>query len=220
MKKVAVFTGTSISHEDAKAILDVDYFPPVARGDLEKIASKGYGIIGIIDGVFFNRAAVAHREILRVMDRGITVVGGCSMGALRASELDVHGMVGVGKIYGWYRDGVLESDDEVAVITNPETHEAVSAPLVNIRETFKAAVDAGMITESTSASLLEIAQKLHYPHRSYFRIIDEGLSGGILKEAVKLKQFCKENEVDVKKQDAIDVLRKICTLIDSEECES
>ncbi len=217
MKKVAVFTGTSISHEDAKAILNADYFPPVARGDLEKI--RGYDIVGIIDGVFFNRAAVAHKEILGVMDRGITVVGGCSMGALRAAELDVHGMIGVGKVYAWYRDGVIESDDEVAVITNPETYEAVSAPLVNIRETFKAAAEAGIINETALASLLKIAQQLHYPRRNYFRIIDEALSAGILTHTSKLKQFCKENEVDVKREDAIAVLKKICGLIASEECE-
>ena len=69
------------------------------------------------------------------------------MGALRASELDTHGMIGVGKVYEWYRDGVIESDDEVAVSTNPDTFEPISVPLVNIRETLKAALASGLLNK-------------------------------------------------------------------------
>jgi hypothetical protein len=35
-------------------------------------------------------------------------------------------MIGVGRVYEWYRDGVIEDDDEVAVATNPDTFEPVS----------------------------------------------------------------------------------------------
>ena len=211
--RAVVFAGTSICHEDAKAILDAIYLPPVARGDVDKVMSQGYDIIGIIDGMFFDRAAVAHKEILHAMKKGITVVGGCSMGALRASELDVHGMIGVGKIYEWYRDGVLESDDEVAVTTNPETFEPVSVPLVNIRETLQAACDEGIIDESTRLSVLNIAMDLHYPFRSYLGIVKTAVDKGVLPEKEPLLDYCLNNEVDVKRADAILVLETIKELM-------
>ncbi|WP_209681410.1 TfuA-related McrA-glycine thioamidation protein [Methanohalophilus levihalophilus] len=213
-KKAVIFAGTSISFEDAKAILDVDYLPPVRRGDLGKVAAK-YDVIGIIDGIFFDRAAVGHREILEVMKKGKVVVGGCSMGALRASELDVHGMIGVGSVYGWYRDGVIEDDDEVAVLTNPDTFEPVSLPLVNIRQTFLAAQNAGLVDENECAALMKIAKSLHYSLRSYLGILKSAEKEGILdsQRAEKLLDFCKNNEVDVKREDAISVIRKIGELL-------
>ena len=59
------------------------------------------------------------------------------MGALRAAELHVFGMQGVGRIFEAYRDDSLEDDDEVAVLHAPE--EAgflpLSEPMVNIRTT-------------------------------------------------------------------------------------
>lgn len=214
-KKAVVFAGTSISFDEARAILDVDYRPPVRRGDLGKVASR-YDVIGIIDGIFFDRAAVGHREILDVMKKGTTVVGGCSMGALRASELDSHGMIGIGNIYAWYRDGVIEDDDEVAVATNPDTYEPVSLPLVNIRQTFLAASNAGLIDEDKYVELMNIAKSLHYSLRSYLGIIKHAEKQGILdsQQAQKLLDYCKNHEVDVKKEDAISVIRKVGELLE------
>ena len=61
------------------------------------------------------------------------------MGALRAAELDWIGMVGIGQIYQWYRDGVTEDDSEVALdYASRETPEgpvyhALTVPLADIR---------------------------------------------------------------------------------------
>ncbi|MBP1908126.1 TfuA-related McrA-glycine thioamidation protein [Methanolobus bombayensis] len=214
--EILVFAGTSISHEDSAQILDATYWPPISRGDIEKAASKGYKIIGIIDGIFFSRAAAAHKEIIKVMKQGVTVVGGCSMGALRASELDIHGMEGVGTIYEWYRDEVIEDDDEVAVATNPDTFEPVSSPMVNIRETLKASRDAGIIDDDECRLITQLAKNTHYTERSYFGISRTAEKEGIIsgKKAESLLQFCKENECDIKREDAILVLEKIKKMIE------
>jgi hypothetical protein len=112
MTHVVVFTGTSLSREETGSLPDADYRSPVKRNDINILVDKGGpDIIGIIDCIFFDRAAVAHMEIIRAIKARITVVGGCSMGARRASELDTHGMIG-GRIYEWYRDGIVESDDK------------------------------------------------------------------------------------------------------------
>lgn len=214
--RIVVFTGNSISHEDAKKILKANYQPPVRRFQLEKFIQKGYNIIGIIDGIFFDRAAVGHREIISSLNAGIKVVGGASMGALRASELDTHGMIGVGKVYEWYRDGIIESDDEVAVSTNPDTFEPISVPLVNIRETLKAALATGTISEKERNDLLELAINTYYPDRSYLGILKEGAKKGLIPEEKRrsILDFCITREVDVKKEDAVLVLETIKKMIE------
>lgn len=215
-KRVVVFTGNSISHEEARKVFQANYQPPVRRFQLEKFVQEGYKVIGIIDGIFFDRAAVGHREILSALDSGVKVVGGASMGALRASELDTHGMIGVGKVYEWYRDGIIESDDEVAVSTNPDTFEPISVPLVNIRETLKAALASGLVSEKEHNDLLELAINTYYPDRSYFGLVKEGVKKGLIPEEKKklILDFCTGNEVDIKREDAILVLKTIKKLIE------
>jgi hypothetical protein len=68
-----------------------------------------------VDGYFERVPAVWHKEVLWAISQGIRVYGSASMGALRAAELSAFGMIGIGKIFEWYRDGVIERDDEVAV---------------------------------------------------------------------------------------------------------
>lgn len=214
--KAVIFTGNSISHEEARKILGANYQPPVRRFQLEKFVQEGYKIIGIIDGIFFDRAAVGHREILSALDSGVKVVGGASMGALRASELDTHGMIGVGKVYEWYRDGVIESDDEVAVSTNPDTFEPISVPLVNIRETLKAALTSGLVSEEEHDGLLKLAIDTYYPDRSYFGLVKEGVKRGLIPEEKKksVLDFCTGNEVDIKREDAVLVLETVKKLME------
>jgi len=77
--KPVVYTGTSISHSNARKILDADYRPPVRRHDIRRLLQSPPEIIGIIDGIFFDKAAVAHREIIEAIKSGITVIGGASM---------------------------------------------------------------------------------------------------------------------------------------------
>ncbi len=214
-KNVLVFAGTSITHEDAANILDATYMPPASRGDIIKAANKGYELIGIIDGIFFSRAAVAHREIIAAMKEGITIVGGCSMGALRASELDVHGMIGVGRIYEWYRDSIIEDDDEVAVATNPDTYKPVSNPMVNIRETLKKALLEDIIEKKECIILLSIAKRTHYAERSYFGITKEAFNEGLIsrERTQDILNYCNEHEEDIKRKDALMVLEKLKSCI-------
>lgn len=215
--KPVVYTGTSISHSDARKILDADYRAPVRRHDLRRILALASPpeIIGIIDGVFFDNAAVAHREIIEALKSGIIIVGGGSMGSLRASELETYGMIGVGKVFEMYRNGIIESDDEVAVTFDAGSNEALSVPLVNIRMTVEAAKNAGVIDPVQAAAIIGVARKLFYPDRNYQNVVFESEKNGIISgiEKKKLLDFIKLNEIDIKYQDAILVLEKIKELI-------
>src|SRR5512136_1531432 len=146
MHRIIVFLGPSLEREAAESILSADYRSPARRGDLLRAVEDGATIIGLIDGVFHQESAVAHREILTAIKRGVTVIGSSSMGALRAAEMDTLGMVGIGEIFRMYRSGELISDDEVALVFDPETELSLSGPLVNIRFTLRKAEREGIIT--------------------------------------------------------------------------
>ena len=131
------------------------------------------------------------------------------MGALRASELDSYGMIGVGRIYGMYRSGAIESDDEVAVTFDAETMEALSIPLVNIRLTVKAIQEAGVFSDEQAPAVVGVARKLFYPDRNYRHVASECVKKGIFADAEELLELFRRYEVDVKREDAVLVLEKI-----------
>jgi len=133
MPEIVVFLGPSLCRARAEEILQAEWRPPARRGDVYRAAQEGARIIVLIDGVFFQDSSVAHKEVIYALDAGSRVLGASSMGALRASELDVYGMEGVGLIYQAYKNGRLVSDDEVALTFDPFAFEPRSEPLVNIR---------------------------------------------------------------------------------------
>jgi hypothetical protein len=89
---VVVFLGPTLSHDDARDVLDAEYLPPAAHGDVLRAALRRPRAIALVDGVFERVPAVWHKEILFALSEGIHVYGAASMGALRAAELDAFGM--------------------------------------------------------------------------------------------------------------------------------
>ncbi|MGD0817134.1 MAG: TfuA-related McrA-glycine thioamidation protein [Methanomassiliicoccales archaeon] len=207
-----VYIGMSLPVSEARKILEADYRPPIKRGDLP-LLDKRVRYVGIIDGVFMNDCSVGHREIIALLKKGVTVVGGGSMGALRASELSDLGMIGVGKIYGMYLNGEIEGDDEVALTFNPETNDPLSEPLVNIRATLAHAVEKGVLEVDASSLVLEKVRGDYFPMRSLPRTVE--LARGILDPATlkEFTDFVEKSPVDLKKRDAIAVLQEIARII-------
>ncbi len=211
MSKIIVYLGPSLPVATARAILEADYRPPIRRGDLKKALKDGADIVGIIDGTFFSRSPVAHKEILAVLKHGVTVVGGSSMGALRAAELDVFGMVGVGRIYECYRSGRIVADDEVAVTYSPVTGEQMSEPLVNVRYQLKAAENDGVIGNGERAALLAMFAEIYYPERTYSNILKRAVDKKALgaEKAAALANYLAETPRNLKAEDAVATLKKI-----------
>jgi hypothetical protein len=150
-----------------------DWRPPVRQGDLYRAALERPHAIGVIDGYFEVVPTVWHKEILWAMAQGIHVFGAASTGALRAAELDVFGMRGVGRIYEDFRDGVLQDDDEVAVLHGPAEldYPPVTEAMVNMRATFAAAVREGALEPALAGELTDIAKATFYKERTYAAII-------------------------------------------------
>ena len=208
-KKIIVYLGLSIQEDEAKTILDADYRSPVKRGDILKAISEKPDVIGIIDGVFHHSPAVAHKEIMKALDKGITVVGGSSMGALRASELDDLGMVGIGYVYKAYRTGAITSDDDVALSFDPVNKVPISEALVNVDYKLELAVKEGIITEEDKDYVHNIAKEIYYPKRSYQNIFSKVEMED--EKKTKLIDFVLK-EKDIKYLDAIEVLEYIKNL--------
>lgn len=217
MVKIIIYTGLSLSFDEAKEILDshddveVIYKRPIKRGDLGQALKENPDIIGIIDGVFHQNSSVGHKEILAVLDKGITVVGASSMGALRASEMDSLGMIGIGYVYEQYATGKVASDDDVAVMLDSETLEALSEPLINMDYVFTNAVEENIITQNQKDELISIAKSTFYPKRNYAQTLNDSDLDDETKD--RLISFIRQS-VDIKKEDAKELMEYIVTLIE------
>lgn len=212
MVKIIIYAGLSLHFDEAKEILDshddvnVVYKRPIQRGDMSLALRENPDIIAIIDGVFHQNSAVGHKEILTAINKGIKVYGASSMGALRASELDSLGMIGIGYVYSQYASGEVDSDDDVAVMLDSETLEALSEPLINMRYVFDNAVDENIITADERNELLRIAKRTFYPKRSYAQTLSECNLDNDKKG--ELINFIRESK-DIKKEDAKELLNLI-----------
>jgi hypothetical protein len=207
-QSIAVFLGPSLPYTEAKKILPADYFPPASRGDIYRIIASGVRTIVLIDGVFHSTRSVWQREILDALDEGIQLLGASSMGALRAAELHAFGMVGHGRIFEWYKNGLVEGDDEVALHHGPEELEfcALSEPLVNIRRTLQNAVDDPCLTGDQARQLLDYSKRAYYPERSYSHLLTcPALK--IWPDRKVIEQYILTGAVDQKRLDAIGILQ-------------
>ena len=193
--KTIVFVETSLTHKEAQSVLpEAVYRPSVKKGDVIRAIKEGYRRIAIIDGNFGWTPAVWHKEILIALDYGIEVLGAASMGALRAAELDVYGMQGVGVVYDLYKKGEIDGDDEVAIAYSAYTNEQ-TVPLINLRVTLN-----NLQFEEKSV-VLERVRSIYYAERTWFKIAE------IL--PATSYHLIHDNYIDIKKQDALFLLRKM-----------
>jgi len=205
---IVIFLGPSLDQAAAGRLLAADYRPPAKRGDITDAAKEGARIITLIDGVFFQDCSVGHREILGALAQGVRVIGASSMGALRAAELAPLGMEGVGTIFRLYRDGILTSDDEVALVYDPETNLPLSEPLINIRCTVRAAEREGVLSPASAELLLSIAQSLYFPERTWEAICHGAGERISHEERERFAGFLSTSAVDQKRADALEAIAR------------
>lgn len=144
MVKVIVFAGPSLpSTPDStwKLLLEnVQVRPPDQSGDIVTAMDEKPQTLVLVDGYYFDGRnysvpAVKHQELLKALDAGIRIIGAASMGALYAAKLNQHGVVGVGQVFEWFRDGFLLGSDEVVVLHLPQEfgYQRITVALVEVR---------------------------------------------------------------------------------------
>jgi hypothetical protein len=205
--RAVIFAGPSLPPGARRDCgVEIDWRPPVRQGELYRAALGRPAVIGIIDGYFEATPTVWHKEILWAMVQGIHVYGAASIGALRAAELDSFGMKGIGRIYEDFRDGVLEDDDEVAVLHGPEElgYPPLTEAMVNIRATLAAAAREGIISPGLSAKLTAIAKGLFYKERTYEAMLQAPAASEVNADAVtRFTAWLPQGRVDQKRLDSL-----------------
>ena len=215
MTAAVIFAGPSILGLDRSPWTELVFLPPAKQGDVYRAALARPRAIGIIDGYFDGVPSVWHKEILWALSQGIRVFGGASMGALRAAELDVFGMAGIGRIYRWYCDGILEDDDEVALVHGPEDTDflPLSEPMVNVRASCEAAVRAGAVDQATAEAIVAIAKRQHYRERTW----DSVLAAADVSALEEFRSWIAAGRIDQKRLDAAELIRAVAAFIGDSE---
>ena len=216
--EVIVFLGPSLPRSDAGKLAPCTVLPPARQGDLFRAMVRRPRAIALIDGVFESQPSVWHHEILSAMAAGITVFGGASMGALRAAELSVHGMVGVGRIFEWYRSGAITDDAEVALLHADAEHDyrAATVPLVNVRHACAEAVKAKILSGKEAATLLSLAERTYYQDRSWGALLRDASSGWSAAASRRFHGWVREGLPDLKREDAIACLKAASAFVASQ----
>jgi hypothetical protein len=212
MNDIYVFLGPTLAVVDARVEIDATYLPPVSIGDVYRLWARRPCVIGIVDGAFDRVPPVLHKEIMWIMERGVHVFGSAGIGALRAVELETFGMRGVGLVYQAFSDGILEQDDEVAVVheCGPGGYRALSEAMVNIRGTLLVAQDEKIISDDTRQLLTAVAKDVFYRNRNWPELLKLGnAKGGDPAELDALRRWLPGGRVDQQAADAIAMLREM-----------
>lgn len=203
-----VFVGPTLARDQTASDGAIVRLPPAAQGDVYRVAQTQPVAIGIVDGYFEGVPSVWHKEILWAMSQGIHVYGSASMGALRAAELHEFGMEGIGLIFEAYRDGILEDDDDVAVLHGPAEsgYAAVSEPMVNMRFTLDRAERDRIVGPETRRRLEDLAKQLFYQERTWATVLD--LAAQALPEGnlARFRDWLPRGRIDQKRADALAML--------------
>jgi hypothetical protein len=185
------------------------FHPPVRCGNVLEAFREGYRTILIIDGFFERCPAVWHKEIMFFIERGGTLVGCSSMGALRAVELEPYGMLGYGKVVDDFKAGRIADDDEVTVAHLGPAQDFVSLTdaMVNIRYTVADAITKGALESADAAKIIDRAKDAFYKKRKLDLFAKEVLSGD--KHDRFVAYLTQHGMIDQKRNDALDLFEHL-----------
>lgn len=209
MSRLLVHVGPTLPAAEVTGIAPgAEVLPPVEGSMLGRARPSPGDVIVMIDGYYRDRPAVRHKEIMYLIDRGVRVIGAASMGALRAAELDEHGMLGAGQVYRMYKTGEICGDDEVAVKhrTAEQGYRTDSIALVNLRYGSQRAVHEGVVSRETAAAVVSAAKEMVFDERAWPQItaaVKDRLCAAELAEVAALARFCAGRDCDLKGRDAL-----------------
>lgn len=214
MNKPIIFLGPSLTHEKARKILDAEYRPPAKKGDFLRFTmpADGLTVVGLVDGYFLQDYPPSPIEVYQLIIRKNTVViGSASLGALRAVELEKFGMIGVGKIFELYKNGIVNADDEVAVTFTEEPQSLQSEAMIDIRFNLFIAKRKGIIDEITKKTVARVAKSVYFPYRNYEDILDKtkNMHPELEHSLESFRAYIRNSRRSLKEKDAIRLVEYI-----------
>jgi hypothetical protein len=210
-----IFGGPTLHGADLPAETAFHLRPPARQGDVYRVVQEGANVVGLIDGVYEQVPAVWHKEILFALSLGVRIYGAASMGALRAAECTVFGMIGLGKIYQDIVTGAVVDDAEVAQSHAPAElgFLPLSEPLANVRATLARCLEKRLITEGEHQELLESASSVFFKDRTYKSMLSAVRSIQPARSA-ELPALLKANSVNQKLADARQLIDAVVNALD------
>lgn len=208
----AIFLGPTLDHCQAAGLVEADFHPPAAMGDVTRVVTAGSSAVILIDGVFESGPSVWHKEILLAMRAGVPVIGASSMGALRAAELCSYGMLGSGRIFEDFASRRLTDDDEVAVVHGPaETGwMPLSDALVDIRATVALAAEERILSPAMAHGVIDHAKATYFKSRSLSDSVDSVLPQYMPdNEKTRIRNWFAAHAVSQKRNDCVELLRHL-----------
>jgi hypothetical protein len=204
--RIVVFAGPSVPADTRVTNNVFDWRPPAQAGDVIDLSGERVRAIVILDGYFDERPSVRHKEILQLISESVPVLGAASMGALRAAELAPFGMIGIGRIFEAYVRGLIDGDDEVALVHGPEEFDwaPLTEPLINIRATLVAAARARVCGTAAARQIIGFARDIFFKVRTWPAILDAAsVSRQFPARRLRaLEAWLPQGRVDLKRLDA------------------
>lgn len=176
---------------------------PARRGDFLKALADGACAIGLIDGYFGDTPTIGHKEILFALSRGVPVIGGGSIGALRAVECSKFGMEGQGTVFEEYREGTRFEDADVALLHAPAELDylPVTLPLVDVEAVLK--ICSLPVSRDERIAIQRCAKNIHFTQRNWQAILTEA------ELDLKLLPILQDCTISVKSEDARLVIKRL-----------
>jgi TfuA protein len=223
MSKPIIFVGPSLSLQKARKIFDADYRGPAKKGDLLVLSASSLislknqpnaiNFVGLIDGLFLQDYPPTPIEVFQLLsNKNFRVVGGASIGALRAVELEKFGMVGIGKVFELFKNGITNADDEVAVTFDLGDGVSIqSEAMIDIRFNLFIAHKKNIITKRTKHIIAKTAKSIYFPYRNYSNIIEETRTKypELSRELDSFSSYINHHRLSLKEIDAIKVIKYI-----------
>jgi len=164
-----VFVGPSLGRDRVAELTNAKIADPIRRGDLALFPNCDKFLI--LDGEFGQNLSVSPKEILRLLDARKLVIGAASMGALRASELDSFGMLGIGWVYRRFARCSVRRDDDVALIYSPLDFVPRTIPVVNVEYWMETLRRQGTVTRLDAAAVVRVARKVFFTDRTEQKLV-------------------------------------------------
>jgi hypothetical protein len=223
VSKPIIFVGPSLSLQKARKIFDADYRGPAKKGDLLVLSASSLvslknqpnaiNFVGLIDGLFLQDYPPTPIEVFQLLsNKNFCVVGGASIGALRAVELEKFGMVGIGKVFELFKSGTTNADDEVAVTFHPGNGVSIqSEAMIDIRFNLFIAHKKNIITKHTKHIIAKAAKSIYFPYRNYSNVIEETRTKfpELSRELDSFSSYINHHRLSLKEIDAIKVIKYI-----------
>jgi hypothetical protein len=205
-----VFAGPSLSGHSLPA--DIEAFPPATRGALTAALRSGYTNIGFIDGAVEESERLPLRELREALATpGMTLLGGASMGAVRAAQLASEGMRGAGRVFRLFSRGSLTDSDEVYVLHAPAglRYRCLTLPLVNIRYTLRAIRLAGRITRPEEQALITCMRDVPWFDRDRHSLSAAVYAACGSSRSARIMQAFDLMYRDIKREDALSLVSRL-----------